>query len=146
MYGNTSEGAKAIKRWSKGYDNDFQARMDWSITSKYSEANHHPVAGVNGDNSKRVLEVLASAGSSVTLSAAGSSDPDKDALAYSWTFYQEPSSYNDGSVTIDGQSSNTAEVSVPPSAGGKNIHIILEVHDDGAPNLYAYRRVIINVR
>ena len=59
MYGNTSEGANAIKRWSKGYDNDFQARMDWSITSTYSDANHHPIAVVNGDTSKRVLEISA---------------------------------------------------------------------------------------
>ena len=42
MYGNTSEKAEAIKRWSKGYDNDFAARMDWSITGKYEDANHHP--------------------------------------------------------------------------------------------------------
>ena len=67
MYGNTAEGAKAIKRWSKGYDNDFAARMDWSVTSKYSDANHHPVAVVNGDTSRRVLEVSAAPGSSVTL-------------------------------------------------------------------------------
>lgn len=31
MYGNTPEKAKAIKRWSKGYDNDFAARMDWCV-------------------------------------------------------------------------------------------------------------------
>ncbi len=145
MYGNTSEGAKAIKRWSKGYDNDFQARMDWSITSTYSDANHHPIAVVNGDTSKRVLEVSASPGSSVTLSAVGSSDPDEDSLAYSWSFYKEPSSY-DESVKIENELSASATVSVPANASGKNIHIILEVHDDGAPNLYAYRRVIINVK
>ena len=86
MYGNTSEGAEAIRRWSKGYDNDFAARMDWSVTSRYSDANHHPIAVVNGDTSKRVLEVSASPGSSVALSANGSSDPDDDSLAYSWSF------------------------------------------------------------
>jgi hypothetical protein len=145
MYGNTSEGAKAIKRWSKAYDNDFQARMDWSITSKYSDANHHPVAVVNGDTSKRVLEVSATTGSSITLSAAGSSDPDDDSLIYSWSFYKEPSSYNE-SVTIQSHDTASATVSVPSNASGKSIHIILELHDDGAPNLYAYRRVILNVQ
>jgi hypothetical protein len=145
MFGNTSEGAKAIKRWSKGYDNDFAARMDWSITSKYSDANHHPIAIVNGDTSRRVLEVSVSPGSSVTLSADGSSDPDNDSLTYVWSFYKEPSSY-DRSVKIENSSAASAKVTVPPDASGKNIHIILEVHDDGAPNLYAYRRVIINVK
>jgi hypothetical protein len=144
MYGNTTKGPKAIKRWSKGYDNDFQARMDWSVTSKYADANHHPVAILNRDTSKRILEMSASPGSSVTLSAEGSTDPDRDALTYSWSFYKEPSSY-DGSVAIEGHSS-TATVNVPANATGKNIHIILEVHDDGEPNLYAYRRVILNVK
>lgn len=76
MYGNTSEGARAIKRWSKGYDNDFAARMDWSITSKYFDANHHPLAVLNGDTSRRVLESSATAGSRANLTAKGSSDPD----------------------------------------------------------------------
>ena len=145
MFGNTSDGAKAIKRWSKGYDNDFAARMDWSIKSKYSEANHHPVAVVNGDTSRRVLEVSATPDATVTLNAEGSSDPDKDSLTYSWSFYKEPSSYKE-SVTLEDRSSTAAKVSVPSNASGKKIHIILEVHDDGAPNLYAYRRVILNVK
>ena len=93
MFGNTSEGAKAIKRWSIAYNNDFQARMDWSVSSKYSDANHHPIAVANGDTSKRVLEVSASPKSSVVLKANGSSDPDGDALAFLWFYYKAPSSY-----------------------------------------------------
>lgn len=145
MHGNTEEGSKAIKRWSKAYDNDFAARMDWSITSKYSEANHHPVAVVNDDTSRNVLEVSAAPGSTLALSADGSSDPDKDALSYAWRFYQEPSSFK-GNVTIDDASTANPKVKIPSNAGGKNLHVILELHDDGKPNLYAYRRVIINVQ
>ena len=70
MHGNTPEGVEAIKRWSNGYDNDFAARMGWSVTSKYADANHHPVAVVNGDATRRVLEVSAAPGSSVTLGAS----------------------------------------------------------------------------
>jgi len=143
MYGNTAEGAQAIKRWSKGYDNDFQARMDWSVTGTYADANHHPIAVVNGDATKQVLEVSASPGSRVTLSAAGSSDPDDDSLAYSWMFYREPSSYRE-SVKIENELSASATVTVPADASGKNIHIVLEVHDDGVPHLYAYRRVVVH--
>jgi hypothetical protein len=144
MHGNTEEGAKAIKRWSKGYDNDFAARMDWSITGKYEDANHHPIAVVNGDTSRRVLEISAAPGTTIKLDANGSSDPDNHALTYAWSFYKEPSSYG-GSVNIENSSSSTAAVSIPADAGGKNMHVILELHDNGAPNLYAYRRVIINV-
>ena len=145
MFGNSAEGATAIKRWSTGYDNDFAARMDWSITGKYSDANHHPIAVVNGDTSRRVLQVSAAPGSTVDLSAVGSSDPDEDALSYAWSFYQEPSSYK-GEVKIEDTSAAAAKVMIPSNAGGKNLHIILELHDDGKPNLYAYRRVIINVK
>lgn len=145
MYGNTSEGAHSIKRWSKGYDNDFAARMDWSITTNHADANHHPIAVVNGDTSRRVLEVTAAPGDTVKLDASGSSDPDKKALNYAWSFYKEPSSY-DGDVKIQNDSASAATVSIPSDASGRNIHVILELHDDGAPNLYAYRRVIIDVR
>ena len=31
MYPNTSEGSSAISKWSDGYNNDFAARMDWTI-------------------------------------------------------------------------------------------------------------------
>lgn len=145
MFGNSAEGASAIKRWSTGYDNDFAARMDWSITGKYEDANHHPIAVVNGDTSRQVLQVSAAAGSTVELSADGSSDPDEDALSYAWSFYQEPSSYK-GEVQIEAVSSAAATVMLPSDAAGKNLHMILELHDDGKPNLYAYRRIIINVQ
>lgn len=144
MYSNTSEGAAAIKRWSEGYHNDFAARMDWSITDTYEDANHHPVAVVNGDTSRQVLEVTAMPDSRVLLSANGSSDPDNDPLAYAWSFYNVPSSY-DGPIKIAGSHSDSATVRVPADAAGRNLHIILQLHDEGAPNLYAYRRVIIKV-
>lgn len=145
MYGNTPEKAGAIKRWSKGYDNDFAARMDWSITSKYEDANHHPIAVVNGDTSRKVLEVTVASGSTVKLDANGSSDPDKHALNHAWSFYKDPSSY-DGDVKIENSAASSVTVSIPSNAGGKNIHVILELHDNGSPNLYAYRRVIIEVK
>lgn len=145
MYGNTKEGGEAIKRWNKGFDNDFAARMDWSITSKYEEANHHPIAVLNGDKTRQVLNNTAKPGSSLKLSAEGSSDPDGNSLTYTWSFYDEASSY-DGSLEIQNSSSPKAIMEIPEDALDKTIHIILEIHDDGTPNLYAYRRIIFKVR
>jgi hypothetical protein len=145
MYGNTVEGAQAIKRWSEGYNNDFAARMDWSISNTYEDANHHPVAVLNGDKTRQVLNMTATAGSIIELSANGSKDPDGDSVTYSWFFYDEPSSYV-GSVTIQNNSFSSVKVEIPKDAKGKSIHIILEIHDNGIPNLYAYRRMIINVQ
>jgi hypothetical protein len=145
MFGNTEEGAQAIKKWSNGYNNDFAARMDWSITNKYEDANHHPEPVFNGDKTRQVLELTTTVGSIIELSADGSSDPDHDSLLYSWFFYKDPGSYP-GNIIIQNSSSATAKLEIPRDAVGKTIHIILEIHDDGSPNLYAYRRIIINVR
>ncbi|MFC5626135.1 DUF1593 domain-containing protein [Algoriphagus winogradskyi] len=144
MFGNTDEKAEAIKKWNKGYNNDFAARMDWSISSKYEDANHHPTAILNEDKSRKVLRMSASSGEKITLSAEGSSDPDGDALNYKWSFYAEPSTYKE-SVEIQNSTSSKATVHIPANASGRSIHVILEVYDDGEPNLYAYRRMIIEV-
>ena len=37
-----------VFRWREAFQNDFAARMDWCV-QPYTEANHHPVAVVNGD-------------------------------------------------------------------------------------------------
>lgn len=144
MHGNTPDGSEAIKRWSSGYDNDFAARMDWSITSDYASANHHPIAVLNGDATRRVLTVSTTAGSTLRLSAEGSSDPDQNQLHYAWSFYREPGTYS-GDVPITDASSPEPVVTIPADAAGKTIHIILELRDDGTPSLTAYRRVVIQV-
>lgn len=145
MYGNTPNGGTSIKKWEKGYNNDFAARMDWSITPKYNDANHHPIAVLNGDKTKEVLKIDVEPGTTIKLSAKGSKDPDKNRLNYIWSYYIEPSSYQD-EVSISENNSVIAKVAIPSDASGKNIHIILELYDDGIPNLYAYRRVILNVQ
>lgn len=144
MHGNTAEGVPA-QRWSKGYDNDFAARMVWSITSRYQDANHPPLAVVNGDTTRKPLEISVTPGSTVRLDATGSSDPDKDALTHSWFFYKEPGSY-DGEVRIQNAASPVATVSIPSDAAKCEIHVIMELRDDGSPNLHAYRRIILHVK
>lgn len=49
-------------------------------------------------------------------------------------------------MKIEGASAATAAVALPADAGGKTIHVILELSENGAPSLVAYRRVIINVK
>lgn len=80
----------AINRWKDAIYNDLQARMEWSVNSARTGAHHHPVAKVNGDDTQQVLEISAAAGSSVTLDATGSTDPDGNSLSYSCSFYREP--------------------------------------------------------
>lgn len=144
MYGNTAEAAGAISRWQAAYDNDFEARMDWTLSGEYSAANHHPVAVLNEDDTRNVLTMHVTAGSDVALTAAGSSDPDGDALSYSWSVYEGPSTY-DGAIAIRDAAAETATLSVPSDASGSTIHVILEIRDSGSPALYAIRRAILAV-
>jgi uncharacterized repeat protein (TIGR02543 family) len=138
-YNMYNEASESISRWKDAIQNDFEARMDWSVSSSYSDANHHPIAVLNGNTGRGVLELSAAAESSVELSAAGSSDPDGNSLSYNWWIYDEVSS---GSASITGEHAETATVKV--SSG--SVHVILEVVDNGSPNLTAYRRIIINAK
>ncbi|HYE32552.1 MAG TPA: nucleoside hydrolase-like domain-containing protein [Methylomirabilota bacterium] len=130
-------------RWAVDLQNDFAARLDWCVKPR-DQANHRPVAVVNGDNSLDILRVGARPGSRLKLSAEGSTDPDKNALAYDWHVYPEAGSYN-GDVEVEGADLVNAEFSIPRAAAGKEIHIILAVRDIGAPPLASYRRVIVQV-
>ncbi|MDZ7924591.1 MAG: DUF1593 domain-containing protein [Marinagarivorans sp.] len=144
MHGNLGSAAD-IKKWSDGYNNDLLARMQWSTTSNYKAVNHHPIIVLNGQEKMAVMTMNVQAGTTVALNASASRDPDANNLNYAWQFYKEPSSYG-GSVSIAGGTSSIASIQVPSDAGGKSIHIILTLKDNGSPSLTAYRRVILNVK
>lgn len=132
-----------IHRWREAYQNAFEARMDWCV-EPYDGANHEPVGVVNGDRTRRVVQLQVDPGGRVTLSAAGSSDPDGDALAYRWWVYREAGSYW-AEAPIEGADQAKAVVAVPKDASGRTIHVILEVTDAGKPPLVGYRRVVLEV-
>jgi hypothetical protein len=134
-----------IWRWREAYQNDFVARMDWSVKPR-AEANHPPLAKAQADR------LGAKPGDRVTLSAAGSSDPDGDALSYSWFYYGEAGSLSTQNgrtgapLTIEGATARDASFVVPKNAFKLGtMHIVLAVTDDGSPRLTRYRRVIVNV-
>lgn len=143
MYGNPSEGGD-ISRWAEAFNNDFEARMDWSVTEVYSAANHHPIAVLNGDETKQVLKISSLPGATVNLYANGSSDPDGDSLTYKWLYYGEAGTYHD-KIIINNSTSAAPFFTIPSDANGKELHIILGLKDSGSPALYAYRRLIVNV-
>lgn len=138
---------ETIWRWREAYQNDFAARMDWTIKS-YEEANHPPVANLACPE-----QITANPGDTVELSAEGSSDPDGDELTYEWFYYGEVGTFTTSTarsgqpVTIDNGDQAKASFQVPTKRVLRNgtMHIILAVTDKGTPPLTRYRRVIVNV-
>ena len=133
-----------IWRWRKDIMNDFQARMDWCV-EEYSAANHNPVAAFKGDKTRTIVRLNAAPGEAVDLDASASTDPDGDSLSFKWYMYPEAGTYK-GNITIDDSNRSRTGFRIPEDAAAKQIHIILEVTDDGAPPLFAYRRVILKVK
>ncbi len=136
----TTHRDNTLKRWAADLQNDFRVRLDWCV-KPLREANHPPAAAVNGKGGKDILHLTAAPGK-VKLSAAGSSDPDGQKLAYQWFVYPEAGSYR-GEVRITDADSPEASVQVPADAAGKTIHVVLAVRDQGVPPLARYRRVVI---
>ncbi|HQA90138.1 MAG TPA: DUF1593 domain-containing protein [Sedimentisphaerales bacterium] len=134
-----------IWRWRRAYQHDFAARMDWCVADRLERANHNPVVVVADDESKAVVHMVVRPGQSVLLDAAGTHDPDGDALAYRWFVYEEAGTHR-GPVEIEKYATPQARLVVPNASSPRTIHVILEVVDDGQPSLYSYRRTIVQVQ
>jgi len=139
----TSDQA-TIWRWREAYQHDFAARMDWCVAETFETANHNPVVAFNNDKSKAAANLTAKSGEIIKLSATGTSDPDQDNLSYRWFFYKEAGNYN-GTISIKNSTAVEASFLPPKVTQTRKIHIILEVKDNGEPNLYSYRRIIVTV-
>jgi len=142
-WNGTTNRDNMLKRWAADLQNDFRARLEWCV-KPVREANHPPQAVVGRDSTKRILERAATAGSTVRLSAQGSSDPDGNALAYEWFVYPEAGTYR-GKIGLANAAEPDVDVSVPEDAAGTTIHVLLAVRDQGAPPLARYRRVVLRV-
>ncbi|WP_146536080.1 nucleoside hydrolase-like domain-containing protein [Rubripirellula reticaptiva] len=138
-----------IWRWRSAYQNDFAARMDWTI-KPYDEANHPPAPKLGHAD-----RLPAKPGDEIQLSAEGSTDPDGDALSYEWFYYGEAGTLLTSSgttgqpVPIKNFDQVKASFVVPTQRvmpGVGSMHIILAVTDHGTPRLTRYRRVIVDVK
>ncbi|WP_206106638.1 DUF1593 domain-containing protein [Ilyomonas limi] len=118
---------------------DFAARLKWSVTPKYANANHAPVVKVEGP-----LHVLAVAGEKIRLNGAVS-DPDGNAISFKWWQFGV-GSYPDKVVISNPASAQAGVLILNDAVGGQTIHLILEATDNGTPSLTSYQRIIITVK
>ncbi|HEY6978813.1 MAG TPA: DUF1593 domain-containing protein [Chitinophagaceae bacterium] len=118
---------------------DFAARLKWSVTPKYADANHAPVVTIEGPRN-----VLASPGETIRLNG-NIFDPDRNKVSIKWWQFFV-GTYPD-KVDISKPNTTQAKVLIPKDAvPGQTIHVILEATDNGTPALTSYQRTIITVR
>ncbi|MDO9373334.1 MAG: DUF1593 domain-containing protein [Ferruginibacter sp.] len=118
---------------------DFAARLKWSVTPRFSDANHEPVVTIEGP-----LQFMASAGEKLRLNGSAK-DPDGNAVTLKW--WQFPVGTYPGRIDIITPALAQTAIVVPKDAvGGQTIHLVLEATDNGTPALTRYQRVIITVR
>lgn len=141
--GELREARATVWRWRPDFQSEFAARMDWCANPDFHGANHRPVAILNGDESDRVLVLSARRGRMMSLSAAGSRDPDGDRLSYRWFHYPEPGG-SDRAIDLPTADQSRLRFAVP-NDGPSELHIVLEVRDSGTPALVAYRRAAIRI-
>ncbi|KAK8071375.1 cellulose-binding protein [Apiospora hydei] len=135
---------EAISRTVQDQMNDFISRIEWAASGT---GNRNPAVVVNGDSAYHVVIVEAVPGANVTVSAADTTDPDGDALSYAWS--QDTGVLGAGwteTLTLNGAATEDVSFVVPEGAGGKNIHLMLRVVDNGVPALATWRRVIVRVK
>lgn len=120
--------------------NDFAARMQWSVTSNFAGANHEPRVTIREGS-----QISARPGETVRLQASVS-DPDKQAVTVRWWQWKEVGTYP-GPVTLADPTSRTTGLQVPADAtAGQTIHVVLEATDNGTPALTRYARVTLRVK
>ena len=130
---------ETLWRWRDDFQNDFAARMDWTVKD-WAHANHAPIVRLAHPDRLKVRS-----GDHVDLSALGTTDPDGDSLSYQWFQYREA-----GTCTADislSSSENLYERSftAPEVNHTCDAHFILKVTDKGSPPLTRYRRVIVTI-
>ncbi|MBP8257266.1 MAG: DUF1593 domain-containing protein [Opitutaceae bacterium] len=142
----SSEGRErwTLARWQQAIANEFASRMDWCVKSR-TEANHAPIAVVNGDDSTEVIHMNATAGERIVFDAGGSSDPDGDRLHFHWWQYREAGTYP-GMVALHHGEPGIAQLVAPTAERGQTVHLILEVKDEGEPALTSYRRIVLSLQ
>jgi hypothetical protein len=130
-----------LKRWVADAKSSFENRLDYSFKNA-EEVNHEPVVIVNGKRENDVQTIKAKPGKTIKLDASKSFDPNGDNLNFNWFVYHEAGIYN-GNFNIRDPSSDKQMMVIPGDIRGKEIHVILEVKDNGSPGLVSYRRFIL---
>ncbi len=162
----------SLSRWFMDMQNDFAARADWCVADSFDKANHAPkiqlkvrenLSAKPGQKITLRANATDPDGDQITyrwwryFEADTYQDDKRDKPAIeNFTVGENflmgmtrellPNEILD-SIQLEGANTNKVTFTVPADAKpGDTIHIILEVQDNGAHNLKAYKRVIVTVK
>lgn len=136
----SATNAAANARFFAAAQNDFAARLKWSVSPKFSDANHEPRVRIRGRS-----ETSARPGSTVRLEG-DVSDPDHNTVKVTWWQDNAAGTYS-GDIRFTDQAALSTSFRVPSDAQhGDTIHVILEATDNGTPPLTRYRRLIVRIQ
>jgi hypothetical protein len=126
-------------RWEAAVQNDFAARVQWSLSRHEKDGNHAPTVEIRSGSEVNVV-----AGQHLTL-RGHTSDPDGDAVAADWWQYREEGTFP-GQVDFGSPHSGSTSVRIPADATpGQTISVIFQGTDNGEFPLTRYDRVILHV-
>ncbi|KAH6673425.1 hypothetical protein B0J14DRAFT_638456 [Halenospora varia] len=83
-----------VWRWREAFQSDFASRMQWTLSSNFSQAAHPPVLNVNGQSGPEAMLIQAKYNQTFEFDASGTYDPDHSdngQLEFQWYQYMDPS-------------------------------------------------------
>jgi hypothetical protein len=137
--GPSTRPPSSYPNFTPAAQNDFAARMIWSVTPTYSRANHEPIVKIVGG-----AHVSARPGETVRLEVAAS-DPDGNPVSVRWWRWKDVDTYP-GEVSLSDPTALATHLQLPTDAmPGQTIQLVLEATDNGTPTLTRYQRVTVSV-
>lgn len=163
-------GSNDIRQWMEAAMHDFQARLDWCVSPTYAQANHHPrikpvsniditatectevvlradIVDTDKPNIDKLWEMRKALYEQVGLTKERfAQNVDKLIQPYreSWTQDFAAGTCSEH-VDIVQTKSGEARIKLPHVTAPVNLHILLEVTDEGFPSLTSYQRFIITI-